>query len=176
MQCPRCGAPAEGAHCQSCGESLAFAPPRDGTEADVRPAAPFEPPHGFGWLAAAGVVQILLGVGWLLVALAVALTSKTALADALGRRFPELETGTLQTGMTVVWIFSLVFAAMTLAISICVIVRYRWAWLISLIFDALWAVLGVVALAQLQPLGLLYIGTGGALICFLLAGRAALRR
>src|SRR5215813_4823866 len=100
MQCPRCAAPAEGAYCQSCGESLAFAPPRVGTEADAPPATPFEPPGGFGWLAAAGIIQILLGALWLVSAVVIALIPPAGVIDRIRESYPELQPNMLHTLMT----------------------------------------------------------------------------
>jgi hypothetical protein len=63
----------------------------------------------------------------------------------------------------------------TIVISSFVIARRRWAWIVSLVFDGLWGLLGIIALV-IQPLnGVIYLAISISLILFLVAGRAALR-
>ena len=167
--CPRCGALASGAACAACGESLAFAPPS--ALADAAPVtAGAAGGEGGGWLIATGVIQILLGAFWLIMGIVVAaVANSTEFLQQL--HLTEIPSG-------VIPILLVIFSGggiATIVISSFVIARRRWAWIVSLVFDGLWALLGVIALV-IQPLnGIIYLAISISLILFLVAGRAALR-
>jgi hypothetical protein len=167
--CPRCGAPASGAVCAACGESLAFAPPS--AFADAPPVqAGTAPGEGSGWLIATGVIQILLGAFWVVMGIFfVAAAQSTEFLSALHvDKLPPAATGVMLVVMCG-------GGLATIVISSFVISRRKWAWIVSLVFDGLWALAGVLALI-IQPLsGVLYLAISISLILFLVAGRAALR-
>src|SRR5262249_21474651 len=143
--CPRCGAAAAGAVCAACGESLAFAPPS--ALADGAPAfSATAPGEGAGWLIATGVIQILLGAFWVIMGIffAAAAQSTEFLTALHIDKMPPAATGVVLVVMSG-------GGLATIVISSFVIARRKWAWIVSLVFDGLWALLGVISLI-IQPL------------------------
>ena len=65
--------------------------------------------------------------------------------------------------------------AATIVISAFVISCRRWAWVVSLVFDGIWALIGVISLVMNPLSGVIYLAISISLILFLVAGRAALR-
>src|SRR5262249_482994 len=166
---PRCGAPTAGAVCAACGEALAFA--RPSALADQVPAqVALAPGEGGGWLIASGIIQILLGAFWVVAGIGFAAMAQSGdLMEKLNipNKVPNLGA-----------FFLLIFTGggiATIVISSFVISRRRWAWIVSLVFDGLWGLYGVVPLL-LTPLGgVICLAISVSLILFLVAGRAALR-
>jgi hypothetical protein len=165
--CPRCGRQASGIACAACGESLAFAPPEALTVDRIEPAA--MPGQGSGWLVATGVIQILLGALWVLFGILFAALS--ASSELWERMHIEKMPGLMP-------VFLILFTGggiATIVVSAFVISRRRWAWIVSLVFDALWAAFGLVLLVAAPGTGVLYLAVSVSLILFLVAGRHALR-
>ncbi|HJZ84754.1 MAG TPA: zinc ribbon domain-containing protein [Polyangia bacterium] len=173
MYCPRCGSPASGAQCARCGESLAFAPPQAAVDADSVALAAVASAEGIGFLIAAGALQIIGGALWVLVgviAAAVPRLFRDRLTDT-----PGVDPHTLTLILVGAFVVMTLGGVMTIVVSIFVILRHRWAWIVSLIFDGLWILLGLATMVQSPPAGVMYIAMAGGLVAFLMAGRRALR-
>jgi hypothetical protein len=125
---------------------------------------------GGGWLIASGVIQILLGAFWVVMGILVAaFAHSTEFLSALKvQEIPE--------GVTAVILVMFCGGGIaTIVISSFVITRRKWAWIVSLVFDGLWGLYGVVQLV-INPLGgVICLAVAISLILFLVAGRAALR-
>jgi hypothetical protein len=63
----------------------------------------------------------------------------------------------------------------TIVISAFVIMRHKWAWITSLVFDILWVAFDLFVLVQSPASGIIYLGISGFLIIALVVGRGALR-
>ena len=127
--------------------------------------------EGSGWLIATGVIQIILGAFWVVMGIvfAAAANSPEFLSALHVEKMPPGATG-------IVLVILSGGGAATIVISSFVISRRKWAWIVSLVFDALWALGGVLTLIFGQPLGgVIYLAISISLILFLVAGRAALR-
>lgn len=126
--------------------------------------------EGGGWLIASGVIQILLGAMWVLFGIIFAVAAQTT------EFLSALKIDKLPEGVTAVAMVVMCGGGIaTIVISSFVIARRRWAWIVSLVFDGLWGLLGVIALVM-QPLnGVIYLAISISLILFLVAGRGALR-
>ena len=173
MFCTRCGAPASGARCAACGESLAFAPPQAGVDGPAAGLAPVG--EGSGWLIAAGVVQILLGVGWIGMGVVFLFVSRSGDVFAAFTQQLGQASESFRNAIGVVFAVCAAIGALMIVISSFVVARHRWAWVVSLVFDALWALVGLLAFTKSAQAGVVYLAISGGLISFLVAGRQALR-
>ena len=170
MLCPRCGAPAAGSRCTACGEALPFAPPQSAADAPVAPAPPAE---GAVWLIVAGVLQLCGGAVLLLTGLVGALTPSSF--ATLMQKQPGVDDSLAVKVMVGVFTIVGLCGVATIVVSAFLIARRRWAWAVSLVFDALWVLLGLATVFMAPPAGVLYVAIGGGLFIFLMAGRKAIR-